>query len=364
MNIKIGEKIIELRKTKKMTQEQLADLLGVSAPAVSKWETNSSYPDITMLCPLARALGTNVDTLLSYEETLSEEKQGQYMTEIIEMIRKGKEKEAEERLEQLLHSYPSATSLKFSAIAAFTLMEMNCDANGEDGETEKKKERWKARKKELAGALYESGDSAFYFPAISMLVSLELAEGNLDRAETLLQKTITNTADFTMLWAQLYRKKGEKDKAVSTVQSKLYKLIGDVQNCLMLLLGEDMEFDRDRTLEICEVLCKIEELFVVGGGAAAGAIAEVYLRLGMKEEALDYLERFADRLTNGPAPVNQALFSPTFSTETMKSGFTRELRLVAVNALEQDACFEELRGEERFQEMLRKLSDGLDTADR
>lgn len=68
MDIKLGSKITELRKAKKMTQEQLADLLGVSAPAVSKWETDSSYPDITMLCPLARVLGTDVDTLLAYED--------------------------------------------------------------------------------------------------------------------------------------------------------------------------------------------------------------------------------------------------------------------------------------------------------
>lgn len=358
MDMKIGEKIIVLRKAKKLTQEQLADLLGVSAPAVSKWETDSSYPDITMLCPLARALGTDVDTLLSYEETLSEEKHGQYMTEIIETIREGREKEAEERLEQLLHSYPSATSLKFSAIAAFTLMDMNCAASGEGAETEKKKERWKSRKKELAEALYESGDSAFYLPAVSMLVSLELAEGNLDRAETLLQKTITNTADFTMLWAQLYQKKGEKDKAVSTVQSRLYKLIGEVQTCLMVLLEADMEFDRERILEICEVLCRVGELFVVGGGTEAGAIAEVYLRLGMKEKALDYLERFANRLTDGPALPNQALFRPTFSPETVKAGFIRELRQVAISGLEQDDCYEELRGEERFQAMLRKLKEG------
>ena len=58
MNLRIGKKIIELRKTRGMTQEQLAAALGVTAPAVSKWETDSSYPDITLLCPLARALGT------------------------------------------------------------------------------------------------------------------------------------------------------------------------------------------------------------------------------------------------------------------------------------------------------------------
>ncbi len=359
MEMKIGEKIIGLRKAKKMTQEQLAELLGVSAPAVSKWETDSSYPDITMLCPLARALGTNVDTLLSYEETLSEEKLGQCTTEIIEMVREGKAEEAEERLEQLLHSYPSAVPLKFSAIAVFSLLEMNCAAADDE---KQRKERWGARKKELAEAIYESGDSAFYMLAISMLVSLELEEGNLDRAESLLKETVTNTADFTMLWVRLYQKRGDKDKAVSTVQSNLYNLISNVRTCLLVLLGEDMGFDRERTLEICDVLCKVEELFVVGGGTAAGSIAEVYLRLGMKEKALTYLEKFTDRLTEGPAPLNEALFSPTFSGRVVQSGFTRELRLVVINGLEQDACFEDLRGEERFQAMIRKLKAVQDRA--
>jgi len=359
MEMKIGGKIIGLRKAKKMTQEQLAELLGVSAPAVSKWETDSSYPDITMLCPLARALGTNVDTLLSYEETLPEEKLGQCMTEIIEMVREGKTEEAEERLEQLLHSYPSAVSLKFSAITVFFLLEMNCAAADDE---KQRKERWVARRKELAEAIYESGNSAYYMSAISILVSLELEEGNLDRAESLLKETVTNTADFTMLWVRLYQKKGDKDKAVSTVQSNLYNLIGNVRTCLLVLLGEDMGFDRERTLKICDVLCKVEELFVVGGGTAAGAIAEVYLRLGMKEEALTYLEKFTDRLTEGPAPLNEALFAPTFSGRVIQSGFTRELRLVVINGLEQDACFEDLRGEERFRAMIRRLKSVQDRA--
>lgn len=67
---KIGAQIAALRRAKGLTQEQLAGQLGVSAPAVSKWETDSSYPDITLLCPLARALGTNLDTLLQFEEDL------------------------------------------------------------------------------------------------------------------------------------------------------------------------------------------------------------------------------------------------------------------------------------------------------
>lgn len=85
MELKIGSKIAELRKAKGMTQEQLALALGISAPAVSKWETDNSYPDITLLCPLARALDTNVDTLLEYDEVMTEEKVKAYTNEIREI---------------------------------------------------------------------------------------------------------------------------------------------------------------------------------------------------------------------------------------------------------------------------------------
>ena len=68
----LGANIAALRKARGLTQEQLAAQLGVSAPAVSKWETCSSCPDITLLCPLARALGASVDQLLAFEPTLSD----------------------------------------------------------------------------------------------------------------------------------------------------------------------------------------------------------------------------------------------------------------------------------------------------
>ena len=126
----MGAKITALRKARGMTQEQLAAALGVSGPAVSKWETGSSCPDIMLLCPLARVLGTNVDTLPSFEEELSQEDLENYMGEIIELAREDKISRAEERLNGLLHRYPTDIPLKFSAIAALSLFNMN----GEDGQ--------------------------------------------------------------------------------------------------------------------------------------------------------------------------------------------------------------------------------------
>ncbi len=60
-----GATIKALREHKTMTQAQLADTLGVTAKAVSKWETGKGLPDVTLIEPLARALGVSLSELLS-----------------------------------------------------------------------------------------------------------------------------------------------------------------------------------------------------------------------------------------------------------------------------------------------------------
>jgi two-component system chemotaxis response regulator CheY len=64
MNIEVGKKIYELRKSKDMTQEELASEMGVSIAAVSKWETGNSIPDILMLCAIADFFDVSTDELL------------------------------------------------------------------------------------------------------------------------------------------------------------------------------------------------------------------------------------------------------------------------------------------------------------
>jgi len=68
MKITIGDNIKRLRKTRNITQEQLAEVLGISVTAVSKWERCETYPDITLLFPLAHYFGTTLDELMGYDE--------------------------------------------------------------------------------------------------------------------------------------------------------------------------------------------------------------------------------------------------------------------------------------------------------
>lgn len=64
MEYTIGKKIAQYRKDKGLTQDELAELLGVSPQAVSKWENDISCPDILLLPKLAELFDTTVDDLL------------------------------------------------------------------------------------------------------------------------------------------------------------------------------------------------------------------------------------------------------------------------------------------------------------
>ena len=68
MKLLIGEKISYYRKQKNMTQEQLAKQIGISAQAVSGWEREVGYPDITLLPCISHALGVSIDKLMGNDE--------------------------------------------------------------------------------------------------------------------------------------------------------------------------------------------------------------------------------------------------------------------------------------------------------
>ncbi len=78
MKLNIGENIKHLRRERDITQEQLAEMLGVSYQSVSRWENNTCYPDMELLPTLAGIFGTTVDKLLGVNEKLEQEKVKEY----------------------------------------------------------------------------------------------------------------------------------------------------------------------------------------------------------------------------------------------------------------------------------------------
>lgn len=82
-SLKMGELISSVRKSKNMTQKELADQLSVTDKAVSKWERGLGYPDITILPSLSEALGVTMSDLLKGEITAEETEQKPSADEMI-----------------------------------------------------------------------------------------------------------------------------------------------------------------------------------------------------------------------------------------------------------------------------------------
>lgn len=82
MNLVIQER----RKELGLTQEQVAEYLNVSIPAVSKWEKGTTSPDISLLAPLARLLKIDLNTLFCFHEDITQQEIDLFCKEVGKIV--------------------------------------------------------------------------------------------------------------------------------------------------------------------------------------------------------------------------------------------------------------------------------------
>ena len=80
----IGQVIRRLRKERGITQEEMADMLGVTAQAVSKWENDVGIPDVSQFVPIANLFDISMDTLFSRENKDTEEQVQEFLRSLDE----------------------------------------------------------------------------------------------------------------------------------------------------------------------------------------------------------------------------------------------------------------------------------------
>lgn len=120
MDLHISENIRRLRKDRRMTQEQLAEALGITVGAVYKWENGLAMPEIRLLVELADLFEVSVDYLLGYE--VYERGVDTSVERIWSLVKQRRHKESVQEAEKALQKYPNDFNIIYYSAQAYFLL--------------------------------------------------------------------------------------------------------------------------------------------------------------------------------------------------------------------------------------------------
>ena len=200
MNIKIGAKIKILRKRDDITQERLAEVLGVTSQAISKWESESGYPDIEYIPPIANFFNVTTDYLFDHDTAEKRRKIEEYCEKCDAHFREWKlPQERVDMMRQALAEFPAEEKLLYRLAEA--LYYKWCDygwqshtVDGEftwDYEKHKSFDSWDESLKIMEELLATSLNDNIRYQCRSLLVSLYKRIGEKDKIIALAEKCLS-----------------------------------------------------------------------------------------------------------------------------------------------------------------------------
>ncbi|MGN0800845.1 MAG: helix-turn-helix domain-containing protein [Christensenellales bacterium] len=300
MERNIGENIAFLRRQKGITQETLANAVGVSAAAVSKWETGASCPDVALLAPLARALRTDVNTLLGFTARPADTECAAYVNEVAALALSGDAEAVRTRIAALLREYPGCPALQYQLAAILVSLPMWAGGSECAGD--------RAAAKEMLAEAAEGDDPRYAAGAAHMLAGLCVGDGELARAETLLEGLPQSVPDGAMLRALIAEKRGEKEEAKRILQTELLRAFNIVETCLARLASATLAEPEEALSAIrAHEQCAAAVGFPYSMSDAL--YAEAYARMGDTAQAGTHLVRLAEFLSAPPEKLSSPLFA-------------------------------------------------------
>ena len=294
-----GKRICRLRKQANMTQRELANLLGISEPAVCKWETDSSMPDIMLLTPLARVLHTDLNTLFLYEEKLFPERVKEFANAAEEICRADGNDAELQYWKGKLQEYPNSELLQMAYAKRLMKLQIQRTATEEQRQT----------LEELLEKLCNSEEVEIKLEAKCYMASFYITSKQFEKAETVL--TTLSDFDFNArhLKALLLCEKKEYAIAQKETEQFLFECIQNALICLSRLAGiaaatKDIEKERI----YAEMMCLLEKELGIPFYRGAMQLRDYYLRSGEEERVAKYLEEFAERINNAEKILGNSPF--------------------------------------------------------
>lgn len=228
--MKINDRIKEYRKKAGLTQEQVANSLGVSTPAVNKWERGVSYPDVTLLPPLARLLKIDLNTLLCFHEQMTESEIKQFSLELSKKIEEEGLDSGFSMAMKKIHEYPNCAKL-------ISMTALNLEyALLLTGIPKAEKKIYQDQIIELYELIAKGDDPQLSERAFYTLASRYMNMGNYEKAQEMLDLFPERDAfDKGQLQAQLFIHQNQLDKAACLLERKLQMTLSNIQLILQYL---------------------------------------------------------------------------------------------------------------------------------
>ena len=293
----ISEVIRTKRKALEMTQEQVAQRLGVSAPAVNKWEKGSSYPDITLLPALARLLETDVNTLLCFREELSEAEIGRICNDLAETIRSEGLKAGFEMAEKKIREYPNCMKLIYTLNMCLDGSLILYSARETDEELENYQDKIIACY-EFVVAHAEEGLTRQ--GAVYMLAGKYMNLERYDEAEEIIRSLPERPADVRVLQAKLLAKQGRITEASELLEKKVLGDSSELHMTLLKLLELAMDEGReDDARAIARIGKQTAELYSLWGYNSILLPLELAVRKKEVRESLKYIREMLQICRDG-----------------------------------------------------------------
>lgn len=261
--MRLNKIIQKKRKELEYTQEQIANYLGVSTPAVNKWEKGVSLPDISLLAPLARLLKTDVNTLLSFKEELTQSEITLFCEELSEVYQTDGFDVVYENIQEKLREYPNNMKLIYHMtfmLDGFTLF---------SGMSKEQKKPMQDRIFKLYEQLLNSEDTEEKNSAAFMLSSKYIVNGDYEKAQEMIDilpdfNPMNNPMNKYALQANLYVAEGKYKEAIKIREGILVRDAINVWNHLLSLqelkLKQKLILEAEQIANICKTYAATMEL--------------------------------------------------------------------------------------------------------
>lgn len=231
MTIKLGRKIRELRKAKNISQEVLAQYLGVSSQAISKWENETAMPDVTLIPAIASFFDVSTDDLFDYNRLEAERKVADICEKAYE-YRFSDPVKSEAILREGLKQYPGNDIILNNILCVLEPAERSeeiitiCKTLIEG--TRDDAVKYDALRI-LADTYHQTGQQALveptleqipeiYFTKLQQMAFLLEGEKSLDAAWSQLGLSLEETVDMLLIIRDRLREKGQEEDASKYVR--------------------------------------------------------------------------------------------------------------------------------------------------